>query len=131
MDFGLETPPTFEELGGVTNNLLQVNVLTEREIKSETDASEANLRQSVKNDNLIPAIGARPGVNSDNFTSRISNVVDEVTVLCLSRSPSLSVWLNLLSPLVNDFLSFQSNHEVVRSATSASPNLITQRCFGS
>lgn len=65
-------------------------MLTEKEIKSEADASEANLRQSVKNDNLIPAIGVRPGVNSDHFPSRIHNVLDEVTSFCsfsFSNSP--------------------------------------------
>jgi hypothetical protein len=85
-DFGLDAAPSLEELGAdpstLTSNLMQVNVLSEREIRLEAEASESNLRQSIKNDNLIPAVGTRPVMALDNFSSRpsplLSNVLDEV-----------------------------------------------------
>jgi hypothetical protein len=62
---------------------MQVNVLSDREIKLEADASENNLRQSIKSENFIPAVGIRPVMATlDNFSSRpsplLSNVLDEV-----------------------------------------------------
>lgn len=101
---GLDVAPSMEEIGAdtstLTNTSMQVNVLSDREIKAESDAADINLRQSVKNDSLIPAVGARPGMTVDlTQPSRFNYVLDEVSKLSMR-----CFYLNFRAPYLKPFI---------------------------
>lgn len=118
VDHGLDVPPTLEELGAdtstLTSTLMQVNVLSDREIKAESDASDIHLRQSVKSDILIPAVGVRPGITVDmTQPTCYNNVLDEVT--------NHSVLLRLIfTPITQNAIS-QAFQQVIRPSSQQQP----------